>query len=577
MPDGTLFDLPAVPRVRRPRRRKDSDTAPRPWPLDGGLNVVLFAGRGGACQGLEEAGYPVHVAVNHDAVAIAVHQALHPHTRHYQTDVLDLCPREVTGGRRVNILWASPDCRHFSRAKGGKPVSRRVRSLPWVVVRWAAQVQPTVLFTENVSELRTWGPLVALRDPATKRVLKADGSVAAKGERVPVEDQLLVPDPRRRGRTFRAWLRALGRAGYAVEHRDLCCADYGVPTSRTRFFLIGRRDGLPAVWPERTHAPRTVAADLGLLPWRGAWEIIDWSLPAPSIFLTPEEARPLGIRRPLAPATERRVARGVVRYVLEAAEPFLVPVTHAGDSRCHSVQEPLRTLTTARRGEHAVVVPTLIQVGYGERDGQAPRVPGLDKPLGTLVAGGAKHAIVTAFLAKHYGGGYEGAGSDLAQPLHTVTVSDHHAVVACHLTKLRGRGADGQALAEPLPTLTTSGGHVAHVAALLVKYYSEGGTDQDAREPLHTITTKARMGVVTVPILGETYVLADIGQRMLQPHEAEAAHELLPAPATIVVDGQLRRLTKEQRMAGVGNSVPPRMPRLLATCNAPVALTVAAE
>jgi DNA (cytosine-5)-methyltransferase 1 len=537
------------------RRKLPAATAQ--WPLDAGITVVLFAGLGGACAGLEEAGCPVAVANNHDDVALAAHAALHPHTRHVRGDIFDVDPLEATRGERVKVLWASPDCRDHSVAKGGAPRSARVRSLPWQVCRWAGKTRPEIIMLENVREIRGWGPLRAKRDRATGRVLKLDGSVAAPGEHVPVREQQLVRDKARQGKSFRRWTSHIRRLGYDYQDRDLCCADFGIPTSRRRFWAVARRDGLPIGWPPRTHAPRDQAKALGLPPWRAVAEILDWSLPIPSIF---------DRKRPLAPATERRIAAGMRRFVLECPTPFLVPLTHTGGVRLHPIEDPLRTITTAHRGEFAVVAPHLVQLGYGEREGQAPRVLDIRAPIGTQVATN-KFGVVATWMAQH---NLDAIGVRADAPLSTLTTrGTQQQVVGAYLAHLRGTGtalpADG-----PLPTLTTSGGrgggHVAAVAAFLTKYYGEGGVAQEADEPLHTVSTKARFGVVTTTIAGQPYIVADIGMRMLAPEEAAAAHELR-LPAEIEIDGRRRRLTKSEAMRLIGNSVPKRMARLLAEAN----------
>lgn len=579
--------MPAPPRMKRVRRHHLVSPVIPQWELDDAITVVLFAGLGGACQGLEEAGCPVHVANNHDDVAIAAHKALHPHTFHIKGSIFDVCPKEATGGRRVKVLWASPDCRDHSVAKGGAPRSARVRSLPWQVCRWAGQTNPVVIFMENVREIRGWGPLHAKRCPETGRVIKLDGSVAAKGERVPVQQQMLVRNPVKAGRSYRAFIRHLEGLGYNVEARDLCCADYGVPTSRRRWFAVARRDGQPIQWPAQTHAPAKVAAGMELLPWRTAAEIIDWSKPIPSIFER---------KKPLAAATNRRIAAGLVRYVLESPQPFFIPITHSGKRRAHPGDEPLPTLTTAHRGELAVIAPTimcnngenigvapsisplptvttgnrnylvagsLIQTGYGERAGQAPRVLDLQAPLGTQMAGGAKHALVAAWLAQHNTGS---VGVDLGEPISTLTTRcTQQQVAATYLTKLRGECV-GTAAGEPVPTISAGGNHVAATAAFLTQYYSQGGQDQAADVPLGTVTCKARFNLVTVQVEGQPYVVADIGMRMLEPSEAAAAHELT-LPRTINIGGVERILSKTEAMRLVGNSVPKRMARLLAQAN----------
>ncbi len=359
-------------------------------PISDELVVDLFAGGGGASTGIERAiGRHVDVAINHDPQAVSLHQANHPQTLHFVSDVFEVDPVAVAAGRPIGLLWASPDCKHFSKAKGGKPVSKKIRSLAWVVVKWAQLVRPRVIFLENVEEFQTWGPLAG------------DGR----------------PCPERRGLTFRRWKARLENLGYRVEHRELRACDFGAPTIRKRLFLIARRDGAPIVWPMPTHGK-------GRKPYRTAAECIDWSLSCPSIFER---------ERPLAEATLRRIAHGIKRYVLDNPKPFIVGVGgRAGQSRPRGVDEPFQTVTA--KADSAIAVPTLVQTGYGERPGQAPRVPGLEKPLGTCVDG-QKHALVAAFLARHYGGV---VGTMLARPLPTVTAIDHHSLVTADLGCVHG-------------------------------------------------------------------------------------------------------------------------------------------
>jgi DNA (cytosine-5)-methyltransferase 1 len=460
-------------------------------PLHRELVIDNFAGGGGASTGIERAiGRPVDIAINHDPEAVAMHAANHPQTRHLCESVWDVNPREACAGQPVGLAWFSPDCKHFSKAKGGKPVEKKIRGLAWVAVRWAAVAKPRIIMLENVEEFVTWGPLTA------------DGR----------------PCPRNRGREFRAFVNALGRQGYAVEWRELRASDYGAPTSRKRLFLIARRDGLPIVWPAPTHAARP-AKGSGLRPWRTAAECIDWTLPCPSIF---ERARPL------ADATLRRVAAGVQRYVIDAAQPFVVRIGHTGHGdagKVRGLDQPLSTVTS--QAEHLLVAPTLVQTGYGERAGQSPRVPGLDKPLGTVVAGGAKHALVAAFLAKHYTGV---VGSDLRRPIGTVTAVDHHSLVA----------------------------------AFLVKFYGSGGQWAGCDEPMHTLPTKDRMGLVTVA--GQEYVIADIGLRMLQPRELARAQGF-PDDYLLEAPHLGRTLPKHAQVRMVGNSVCPPLAEALVRAN----------
>ncbi|WP_208752756.1 DNA cytosine methyltransferase [Corallococcus carmarthensis] len=473
-----------------------------------GLVVDLFAGGGGASTGIEAAlRRDVDVAINHSATALAVHAANHPRTKHLTADIWDVPPREATGGRPVDVLWASPDCTHFSVAKGGTPREKGIRSLAWVVIDWARDVRPRCIFLENVAEFRTWGPL------------GADGR----------------PDKARMGETFEQWRGVLELLGYTVDFRVLDASLYGAPTKRRRLFLVARCDGEPILWPEPTHGP-------GKLPLRTAAECIDWGLPCPSIFER---------KRPLAEKTLWRIAEGLRRFVLENPEPFivgcggragqtpptpvgapvgtitakndralvvpsLIKVNHGGEAaRGEPIDAPLSTVTAQRRG-HALVMPTLVQTGYGERPGQRARYLDLHQPLGTVVADGQKHALVSAFLAKHYGNGVVGVPFD-GRPLDTVTAQDHHALAAATLVKLRGdcSGADAES---PLPTITGQGNHVAEVRAFLTSYYGDDATSgQRVDRPLRTITAKARMGLVTVA--GVEHQIVDIGMRMLEPEE----------------------------------------------------------
>lgn len=489
-------------------------------PLARELVVDLFAGGGGASLGIEQAlGRHVDIAVNHDAEAVALHQANHPQTLHFVSDVFEVDPRAVCGDRPVGLLWASPDCKHFSKAKGGKPVSKKIRSLAWVVVKWARLVRPRVICLENVEEFQTWGPLAD------------DGR----------------PCPQRKGLTFRRWVRELEREGYAVEWRELRACDFGAPTIRKRLFLIARRDGAPITWPAPTHGA-------GRKPYRTAAECIDWSLPCPSIFER---------ERPLAEATLRRIAHGIRRYVLDNPRPFVVRIGHTGHGdggKAHTVDAPLTTITS--KAEHLLASPTLVQTGYGERPGQAPRVPGLEKPLGTAVSG-AKHALVAAFLAKAYGGNNPTDGQALPRPIGTVTTQDHHHLITSHLAKLRGTSASA-ATDAPLHTVSAQGQHHAEVRALLCKYYGNDRDGQQLDEPLHTIPTRDRFGLVTVA--GELYAIADIGMRMLQPRELYRAQGF-PDSYQIDRGADGRALSKAAQVRMCGNSVCPPVATALVRAN----------
>lgn len=489
------------------------------------LVVDNFAGGGGASSGIERAlGRPVDIAINHSREAIAMHRVNHPQTRHFCEDIWEVDPREACGSRRVGVAWFSPDCTHFSKAKGAAPRSKEVRGLAWVVIRWAKSVRPRVIVLENVEEFEGWGPV------------GDDGR----------------PDASRAGETFREWLGQLTGLGYTVEFRTIVAADHGTPTTRRRLFLVARCDGGNITWPDATHGKGRPNA------WRTAAEVIDWNLPVRSIF---DRAKPL------AEATLRRIAAGVQRFVINAANPFIVPVTHTtSGNRTHAIHEPLRTVTTARGGEFALVAPTLIQSGYGERQGQAPRVLDLHKPLGTVVAGGQKHGLVAAFLAKHYGGV---VGHGVERPIGTVTTVDHHSLVtASFVSKFYGTST-GARVDAPLPTVTATGTHLAEVRAFLVKYYgSDGHVETQQQElfgPLHTVTTRARFGLVMVE--GQEYEITDIGLRMLSPRELFNAQGFAPDYVIDVVKDNGRPLTKAEQIELAGNSVCGQVAEALVAAN----------
>lgn len=514
-----LGDIAVAAGCEGSSRQKGAEVAPLPHhrlTTEAGLVVDLFAGGGGASKGIEAAlGRPVDIAVNHSAVALAVHAANHPTTEHLVTDVWEVNPSEATKGLPVFSLWASPDCTHFSVAKGGKPRKQGIRSLAWVVVDWAREVRPRFIFLENVAEFRTWGPL----------------------------DSEGMPIKARMGETFNQWRGALELLGYTVDFRVLDASQYGAPTKRRRLFLVARCDGQPIRWPAPTHGP-------GLLPVHTAAECIDWSLPCPSIFTR---------KRPLAEKTLWRIAQGIRRFVLESTSPFIVKVNHGKrEARGEDISDPLSTVTATRRG-HALVAPTMVQTGYGERHGQRPRYLDLHEPLGTVMGGGAKHALVSAFLAKHYGG-VVGVPFD-GRPLDTVTAQDHHSLAAVHLAKLRG-DCHSAGLEEPVPTVTGGGTHLAEVRAFLTAYYgSESEAGQALTEPMRTITSRHRLGLVTVA--GTEYHIADIGMRMLEPHE------LLRAQFGRFAEGYdlSAAKTKAAKVRLIGNSVCPEVAEAVVSAN----------
>jgi DNA (cytosine-5)-methyltransferase 1 len=547
-----------------PRARRGSRVTP-----GNGLIVDLFAGCGGASCGISGAlGREPDVALNHDALAMRVHEDNHPSTEHRPEDVWKTRPREVTRGKKVFLLWASPDCTHFSRAKGGKPKEKKIRALAHVVTRWADDVRPSIIIVENVREFLEWGPL------------HEEGELAG------------MPIQERKGEYFNQWRGSLELLGYTVEFRLLTACDFGAPTSRTRLFIVARCDGKPVRWPEPSHGPGRAS------PYNTAASCIDWERPCPSIFLTKEEGRALGVKRPLAPKTMDRIAEGVRRYVLENPTPFIVgvggragqtpptpadapvgtitakndraivvpnivKVNHGGaEHRTEPIDQPLTTVTAQRRG-HALIAPTLIQTGYGERPGQTPRALDLHQPLGTVMATGQKHAEVAVFLAKHFGG-VVGVPFD-GRPLDTVTAVDHHSLVAATLAKFRGTSPSHPGSAsvdDPLPTISAGGNHVAEVRAFLVKYYGTGGQHQAVDEPMHTITALARMGLVTV--YGNLYQIVDIGMRMLEPDELKRAQF-----GKYAEDYDLSSATtKRDQVRLIGNSVCPEVAEALVRANA---------
>ena len=649
--------------------------------------VDNFAGGGGASTGIEMAtGRSVDIAINHDENAIAMHSTNHPETLHYCESVFDVDPIAATAGRPVGLAWFSPDCRHFSKAKGSKPVKKEIRGLAWIVIRWALAKRPRVMMLENVEEFKTWGPLLT------------------------ADDGTEHPDPARAGETFAAFIgmlttgiaadhpaiteccevlnidvnsddvrRLVAGLGYVVDHRELRACDFGAPTIRRRFFMVMRCDGQPVEWPVASHGdPKSLDVQSGkLAPYRTAAECIDWSIPCPSIF---------DRKKPLAENTLRRIARGIQRFVIDNPTPFIVKCNHTSTKsvyncfRGQALDEPLQTITkthgyavvtphitkfrtgatgqevdeplptiTAGSSErpggngHALgmvettLAPALIQMGYGEREGQAPRALNIEKPIGTVTAGGNKFAVVapiiarigqtgfggdrmayeagkplttitskaehllvapviarqfgnsvghaadepngtitaggggksqlcTAFLAKHFGGNYTGAGAAMDAPAHTVTTTDHHALVTSNLIKLRGTCKDGQPVTQPAPTITAGGLHIGEVRAFLLKYYGNEKEGVSLDESLHTVTTNDRFGLVTVE--GVDYQIVDIGMRMLQPHELYAAQGF---PSWYIIDQDYRgtKYAKDKQVARCGNAVPPPFAEALVRANLP--------
>ncbi|MBX4136340.1 DNA cytosine methyltransferase [Pseudomonas sp. S5F11] len=491
-------------------------------PQDDEIVVDFFCGGGGAGTGLEMGlGRTVNVAKNHSPQAISMHTVNHPGAKHFTTDVFEGDPDTECGGRPVGWFHMSPDCTHHSQAAGGQPRKREIRNLSWIGLKWAGMKRPRVISLENVKQILQWGRLIAKRDKATGRVVKLDGNIAAPGEVVPVGQQFLIPDPKQRGRTWRRFVALLEGMGYVVEWKVIKACDFGAPTSRERLFMIARCDGQPIVWPEPTHAKNPTK---GQQKWKTAADCIDFTDLGKSIF---------GRKKDLAPATLRRVAKGMKKFVIDSASPFIVPIanwsgeavqsadeplrtvtsypkggafsvvspiiapaTHQGSDRINDPLEPLPTVTCANRGELTLISPTLIQSGYGERPGQEPRVPGLDQPLGTVVAGGVKHALAAAHLVKFR---FNDAGKALDEPLPTITSGGNYqrpagaahamGISTVFMAQMNGgfNTTDAKSIEDPMTTVTNTGSQQQLVAANLV--HLRGNCDaRDANDPLHTVS-----------------------------------------------------------------------------------------
>ena len=546
--------------------------------INGELIVDNFAGGGGASTGIELAtGYSVDIAINHDPEAIKMHKANHPNTKHYCENVWAVDPVKACKGHPVALAWFSPDCKHFSKAKGGKPKDKNIRGLAWVACRWAGLVRPRVIMLENVEEFKTWGPLGRRHHP-----IKA-----------------------KQGKTFEKFVQQLTDLGYEVQCRELIAADYGAPTMRKRFFMIARCDGKPIVFPEPTHGPAdSEAVKEGLVkPYVGAYTQLDFSLPCPSIFDTSEEIKKkYGIRavRPLAPKTMERIARGLKKFVLDNPEPFIVPIGYGerkGQApRVHDIEKPLPTIvgsgkhylceptlapymgtnTTNHPGgnckdpihtittgnQHCLISPTLIQyhseTAQGEVRGQT-----IEDPIMT-VDGSNRYGLVTSFIQKYYGGNYQGNGSDIKEPLHTITTLERNAMCAVNLIQMNNH-CDGRDVKEPIPTITAGDGHFGEVRAFLIKYYGQG-TGQDIKAPLDTVTAQDRFGLVTIN--GVDYQIVDIGLRMLEPRELYGCQGF---PEDYIIDHDYTGKTypRSEQVRRCGNAVCPPIPAALVRANLP--------
>ena len=544
--------------------------------INGELIVDNFAGGGGASTGIELAtGYSVDIAINHDPEAIRMHKTNHPGTKHYCESVWDIDPVTVCNGHPVALAWFSPDCKHFSKAKGGKPKDKNIRGLAWVTLRWAGLVRPRVIMLENVEEFKTWGPLNRSHRPIKKK----------------------------QGDTFRQFVKQLKELGYEVDFKELTAADYGAPTTRKRFFMIARCDGKPIIWPDPTHAPRdNIMVKTGILkPYVGAYTQIDFSLPCPSIFDTAEEIKEkYGIKavRPLAPKTMERIARGLKKFVIDNEEPFIVQVNHSGSdwNYCKSMNDPLPVITSKHgfgivepymvqigqtgftadrskdvreplttivsKNEHCLISPTLIQY-HGETSGHEVRGQSLEDPIMT-VDGSNRYGLVTSFIQKYYAGETRSDASDIINPLHTITARNCQSLCAATLIQMNNH-CDGRDIKEPIPTITAGDGHFGEVRAFLIKYYGQG-TGQDIKEPLDTIPTHDRFGLVE--IRGTLYQIVDIGLRMLEPKELYSCQGF-PQDYIIDHDYKGKNYPRSEQVKRCGNSVCPSIPAAMVRVNLP--------
>lgn len=501
--------------------------------IHGELIVDNFAGGGGASTGIEMAtGYSVDIAINHDPEAIKMHKANHPRTKHYCENVWAVDPIAACKGNPVGLAWFSPDCKHFSKAKGGKPKDKNIRGLAWVACRWAGLVRPRVIMLENVEEFRTWGPLNRRHHPVKNK----------------------------QGKTFERFVRQLEELGYEVQFKELVAADYGAPTMRKRFFMIARCDGKSIVWPEPTHAPAdSEEVKAGLFkPYVGAYTQIDFSLPCPSIFDTSEEIKEkYGIRavRPLAPKTMERIARGLKKFVLDNPEPFIIQCKFNNDAQ--DIKKPLGTITTI--GSHLLVEPYL-SVNRENHFGSDMR-----EPIHTITSNN-QHMLMIPTLIQYHSETAQGEvrGQTIKEPIMTVDGSNRYGLVTSFLSKFY-KTCIGQDEREPLHTVTTSAGHFGEVRAFLIKYYGDA-TGQDIKQPLDTVTTKDRFGLVTIE--GVDYQIVDIGLRMLEPRELYGCQGF---PDDYIIDhdytGKIYPRTEQVRRCG--NAVCPPIPAALVRANLP--------
>lgn len=518
--------------------------------MNKGLIIDCFAGGGGASVGIEMAlGRPVDIAINHDADAILTHLTNHPDTLHLLEDIFKVNLQKYVNGRHVFLMWASPDCTSHSKAKGGKPREQGKRILPWAVYKHAKEILPDVIIMENVEEIQEWGPL----------------------------DDSGYPIPEKKGEEYKKFIAAMESLGYVYECRELVAADFGAPTTRKRWYAVFRRDGKEIVWPEPTHSKGGIN---GLKPWEPIYKYLDlWDL-GQSIF---------GRKKPLAGNTMNRIGRGFVRFFLDNPEPFIVQVNHADEQfRGQSIHEPMPTIT--QKHGFGIVTPYMIPIGYGEKEGQKPRVNSIEDPVGTIVASGVKHYLAMPLLIQYHSETTKDGvrGQQVIEPIKTIDTSNRYGLVMSFMTKFYKSGC-GQSLMEPIHTITTSPGHFGTVSVLTVDWkelqasgideetaqkctwvsqfimeYYGCGTGQSLKEPLHTIVTKDRFALITV--LGNEYVILDIFLRMLKPEELKLGQGF---PKDYVIDRDYRgnAYPVSKQVARIGNSVVPLMAQKLVEAN----------
>ena len=577
--------------------------------INGYLFVDNFAGGGGASTGIELAtGYSVDIAINHDPEAIRMHKANHPNTKHYCENVWAVDPVKACGGHPVALAWFSPDCKHFSKAKGGKPKDKNIRGLAWVACRWAGLVRPNVIMLENVEEFKTWGPLNRRHHPIKSK----------------------------QGKTFEKFVQQLTNLGYEVQFRELVAADYGAPTMRKRFFMIARCDGKPIVWPEPTHGPAdSEEVKAGLLkPYAGAYTQIDFNRPCPSIFDTSEEIKEkYGIRavRPLAPKTMERIAKGMKKFVLDNPEPFIIQCNHAGERKPQDIKEPMPTIT----GKHGfgiiepVLAPVIDKAYGGNYQGSGSNVgepidtittvdhnrlveailtpymgvnttnhPGgnCKNPIHTITTGNQQCLISPTLIQYHSETTQKGVrGQTIKAPILTVDGSNRYGLVQSFLKQCTdekkkeiptakdslktdsddllqsscliqmNNHCDGKNIKDPIPTITAGDGHFGEVRAFLIKYYGQG-TGQSVKDPLDTVTSRDRFGLVTIK--GVDYQIVDIGLRMLEPRELYGCQGF---PDDYIIDHDYTGKTypRSEQVRRCGNAVCPPIPAALVKANLP--------